>query len=235
MNLEQCIKVFIMARKFRLSIEYLMQLEEQGKAFTIDYFTIALESNAFDVAFYLFARYEDEINLEHQRSISALVQSYWGSNKMLKAKLHMTKTLLPIFSFNGAKSYLQMLQTKIHDSSLESNLFSHASNPLLCMCLLYEFLQLLALKFFSLSNMCRALSERIKQMATLYIDAVDDEHFLTSLMSEKDYSGRDLLKIAVQLELLDLIQSPKVEAIIQRIWNSDYETAGSLMQMSTTS
>ena len=95
-----------MARKFRLSIEYLMQLEEHGKAFTIDYFTIALESNAFDVAFYLFSRYEDEVNLEHLRSIGALVQSYRHSNKMLKAKLHMTKTLLPIFSFNGAKSFL---------------------------------------------------------------------------------------------------------------------------------
>ena len=77
--------------------------------------------------------------------------------------------------------------------------------------------------------MCRVLSERIKLMAILYIEAVDDENFLTSLMEEKDYSGRDLLKIVVQLELLDLIQSPKVEAIIQRIWNSDYETAGSLM------
>ena len=61
-----------------------------------------------------------------------------------------------------------------------------------------------------------------------YIEAVEDEHFLTQMMLEKDYSGRDCLQIAVELELLDLIQSSKIESIILRIWNSDYDTSGSL-------
>jgi len=68
----------------------------------------------------------------------------------------------------------------------------------------------------------------------MYIECVDDENFLTSLMLEQDYLNRDVLKIAVELELLDIIQSPKVEAIILRIWNSDYDTSGSLFQMSTS-
>ena len=34
---------------------------------------------------------------------------------------------------------------------------------------------------------------------------VDDENFLTSVMLEKDFSGRDSLQIAVELEVLDLI------------------------------
>lgn len=38
-----------------------------------------------------------------------------------------------------------------------------------------------------------------------YIDAVDDENFLTTVLNEKDYSGRDALRIAVELELLELI------------------------------
>ena len=38
-----------------------------------------------------------------------------------------------------------------------------------------------------------------------YIESVDDENFLTTIMLEKDYSGRDALTIAVELELLDLI------------------------------
>lgn len=42
-------------------------------------------------------------------------------------------------------------------------------------------------------------------------------------MTEKDYSGRDALRIAVELELLEVIQAPKVEAIIKRIYNSDYD------------
>lgn len=38
-----------------------------------------------------------------------------------------------------------------------------------------------------------------------YIESVDDENFLTTIMLEKDFSGRDALTIAVELELLDLI------------------------------
>jgi hypothetical protein len=102
------------------------------------------------------------------------------------------------------------------------------------MCLLYEFLILITQKFFSLSNMCRQLNVRLMQIANLYIDCVEDENFLTLLMLEKDYSNRDCLNISVEMELLDLIQSPKVESIILRIWNSDYDTSGSLMQMSTS-
>lgn len=65
-------------------------------------------------------------------------------------------------------------------------------------------------------------------MAIRYIEEVDDENFLTSVVLERDYSGRDALRIAVELELLDLIQAPKIEAIIMRIYNSDYDQAGNL-------
>jgi len=33
--------------------------------------------------------------------------------------------------------------------------------------------------------------------------------------------------------VLDLIQAPKVKAVIKRIWNSDYDTSGSFFEMST--
>jgi hypothetical protein len=69
--------------------------------------------------------------------------------------------------------------------------------------------------------------------AKKYIDAVDDENFLTEVMREKDYSNRDSLSIAVELELMDLVQNNKVEAIIKRIYNSDYDLSGDLFTMST--
>ena len=61
------------------------------------------------------------------------------------------------------------------------------------------------------------------KMALQYIDEVDDENFLTAVLNEKDYSGRDALSIFVELELLDIIQTPKVEAVIKRIYNGDYD------------
>ena len=36
-------------------------------------------------------------------------------------------------------------------------------------------------------------------MAITYIESIDDENFLTHIMTEKDYSGRDSLRIAVEL------------------------------------
>ena len=72
------------------------------------------------------------------------------------------------------------------------------------------------------------------QMALQYIEEVDDENFLTAVLNEKDYSGRDALNIFVELELLEMIQTPKVEAVIKRIYNSDYDQSGDLFQMSTS-
>ena len=145
------------------------------------------------------------------------------NNKFLKSKLHMSKLLLPIFNFNSAKIFLEIIQQRLNDLSVEGNIFSHSSNPLMVMCLLYELLGNMIKKFYSLKNACTTMMNQTKEMALLYIESVDDENFLTHVMTEKDYSGRDSLRIAVELELLELIQAPKVEAIIKRLYNSDFD------------
>lgn len=177
-----------MNNKFRLSIQYIME-----NRFVIDYFTMALEFNALDIAFFLFFQYEDAIFLEFGKVMNSLVTCFQKSSKLLKAKLHMTKSLLPIFTFNGAKSFLEVISIKINDHSCENNLFSHSSNPLLCMFLLREFLILLTQKFFSLKNTCRHLNDRILKMAIEYIECCEDDNLLTTLMSEQDYTNRDCL------------------------------------------
>lgn len=140
----------------------------------------------------------------------------------------MSKLMLPIFTFMAAKIFLEIIEFKVQDSSLENNLFSHSSNPLLNMCLLYELLQNIIKKFYSLNNLCQFLMAHCIKMALQYIDEVDDENFLTAVLNEKDYSGRDSLMIFVELELLEIIQAPKVEAVIKRVYNSDYDQSGDL-------
>jgi hypothetical protein len=70
---------------------------------------------------------------------------------------------------------------------------------------MYELLLNIIKKFYSLKNTCTTMMNFIMKMVITYIESVDDENFLTAVMLEKDYSGRDSLKIAVELELLDLI------------------------------
>ena len=76
--------------------------------------------------------------------------------------------------------------------------------------------------------------DQVKVMMLAYIDGVDDETFLTTIIREKHYDGRDILAIAMELELLDIIMNTKVEAVIKRYWGSDFDTSGSFFEMSTS-
>ena len=73
------------------------------------------------------------------------------------------------------------------------------------MCLLYEFVQKLVTKFPSLSNDGRVAMKKLMILAYHYVDFIDEENFLNDILEERDYSGRDSLRLAVSLELLELI------------------------------
>lgn len=53
---EEIMKVLILSRRFRLSLQY---IEISKTPFVIDYFTYAIEANSYDIAFYLLKRYEE--------------------------------------------------------------------------------------------------------------------------------------------------------------------------------
>ena len=231
MKADQVIKILILERMFRLSLQFFKMSEIP---FQIEFFTNAIEANAYDIAFYLFNLYEEQIFQNSTKAIDTHVKSYQLSKHYLKSKLHMSKMLLSLFNFKSAKEFLDIIYQQINDPLIEGNLFSYSSNPLLNMCLLYELLINIIKRFFSLNNMCRTIMKTTMQMAINYIECVDDENFLTWVVLERDFSGRDSLRIAVELELLELIQHPKVEAIIKRIYNSDYDQSGELMEMSTS-
>ena len=54
----QAIKVFILSRKFRLALQYLTDPDVPVE-FELEFFTFAIEANAYDIAFYLRYRFED--------------------------------------------------------------------------------------------------------------------------------------------------------------------------------
>ena len=195
--------------------------------------TNAIDANAYDIGFYLVKIYEDEIIANSNSIIYSHVKSYQRNKCFLKSKLHMSKMLITIFNFNSAKDFLAILEDNLSDIAVDTFLFCHSNNPLLLMCLMYELLQMMIKKLYSLKNKCTTMMDKIMIMAINYIESVDDENFLTAVMLEQDYSGRDFLKIAVDLELLDLIQAPKVEAVIKIVYNSNYEQLGDVFQMST--
>jgi len=62
-----------MSRKFRLALQY---LTTTGIEFEIDFFTFAIEANAYDIVFYLRNRFEEQIFLHTSKAIDAHVLSY---------------------------------------------------------------------------------------------------------------------------------------------------------------
>lgn len=87
-------------------------------------------NNAFDIAVYFMALHEDEIVSEIRKVLDALVGSIENSNQFMKAKIYLSKQLLPNFTFNAAKRFLKVASHKSADSSIEKNLFTHSENPL---------------------------------------------------------------------------------------------------------
>ena len=136
LNPNEVVLMCIRAQRFRLSLQFLKSSKVQ---FDISFFTRAVESNAYDIAFHLLHIYEDQINSNSAKALIALVQSF-QLNQYLKAKLHMTKLMMGIFNFNAAKILLGIIGPQVNDAKLEGNIFAHSSNPLLTMCLLYELL-----------------------------------------------------------------------------------------------
>ena len=62
-----------MSRKFRLALQY---LTSAGVEFEIDFFTFAIEANAYDIVFYLRHRFEEQIFHHTAKAIDSHVQSY---------------------------------------------------------------------------------------------------------------------------------------------------------------
>jgi hypothetical protein len=138
--------------------------------------------------------------------------------------------MVPEFTFNNAKTLISNLQHKMKDTSIDKNLFTSSPNPLLNLCQMYELITRMKKSFFSLNNQCMLLLESVKRYILAYIDATDDLLYLSELMNEKDLRGKDSLELITQLELLDIIQLPKVEAVINRIYRSDYDSSGAFWE-----
>lgn len=69
-NAEEVVKILILSRRFRLSLYYMQYTKI---AFNIEFFTNALESNAYDIAFYLLKVYDEQILQNTKKAIDAHV------------------------------------------------------------------------------------------------------------------------------------------------------------------
>ena len=70
--------MLILSRKFRLALQFLTS-DETPVEFDMDFFSFAIEANAYDIVFFLLQRYEDKIFANSRKAIDANVMSYQTS------------------------------------------------------------------------------------------------------------------------------------------------------------
>lgn len=96
----QVIKVLIMKRQFRLSVYYMIQ---KKVSFDIEFLTMAVEANNWEVVFFILSRFETQILKQGNKAMYTIVSCFQKTPKYLKAKLHLTRKLLSRFNFDGYK------------------------------------------------------------------------------------------------------------------------------------
>ena len=102
------------------------------------------------------------------------------------------------------------------------------------MCMLCELLHLIGLRFGNLKSKSSSMTKNLSSIINLYTEAIDEEKYLYTLMTEKDYLGRDSLKIINDLELFDVLTLPSIENVVNQIYTSHYKQTGNILEMSTT-
>lgn len=70
-----------------------------GVDFETDFFTLAIEANVYPVVFYLRYKYEEQIFHASNKILETHINSYTKTPHYLKAKIFLSKSLLPIFCF----------------------------------------------------------------------------------------------------------------------------------------
>ena len=88
MDLDQSIKLYILSRKYSLTIRMYTHF---GAQFHPDHLIFALQNDALDVALFYMSRYQTEIQSYKSQIVKAHVQSYSKSNQYLKYKLQLSQ------------------------------------------------------------------------------------------------------------------------------------------------
>lgn len=146
----------ILIPKFRLPLHIMIT---NNVKYDMDFLKMSIESNNWECAFFVLARFENFINRDAQKAMKGLVQCFQTTSKYIKAKLFMTKRLLFAFNFDGFKLLVKNIKYKVTDPQLSNNMFAHSPNPLLSMLLTYEVIMLVSKQCFSLTYDCKQLNK----------------------------------------------------------------------------
>ena len=216
-NLQEAMKLFIYKRRFKI-VKYLRK--EFKPEFDFNYVNIALESDSFDILFYLLFNYEEEV-LEHSKKYTnSIILTLDRSNQFLEEKLFWARLVFAQFSFSQVEFIVDILKKKLTTEDERDNLLIRSPNLLKSACLVYELADIIQAHHVILQPQTKILQERLITIAVNFTDQIENEKELRMICFEKDLENRDIFSFLAQYEMSDILVNKNIEKVVQQMWSS---------------
>ena len=101
-------------------------------------------------------------------------------------------------------------------------------------CLLIELLEIVRDNFGFFDRRITEIRQSIVTIAQKYMNQVDNEEEMEYLLLEKDMDFRDPLNIIYDFEIIELLENPYAQKIVNNIWESSFNVSSSIFTASTT-
>lgn len=134
--------------------------------------------------------------------------------------------------FEQAAKFLEIVESGIYDSS-RGNIFVHTLNVVKAACLLIELLMAVKHQFGFMERRVHEIKAKVLSIATAYMSKVTSEEEMRYLLLEKDLDNNDALTLIYNFDLIDLLQNPMAQNIVENIWTSPYNNSQSIAVAST--
>ena len=227
---EEILTVAIMKGKYSLTQKL---IDKYKIPFNIAFVNTALEYNRTDIVFLLRIIYPQSFARHEKSYISSLILSFERSNINWLAKMHLLKTMIEHISYIKSEQVWIHIVKSIESENPLINPLYFTPNVLLFSCNLIELCILLRNKFSFLSSYSERIQAHVSKFAGIFIEKIDDDETLRSLVFEKDFESRDSLDLLSYYNIVDIMNNKNMDKIALELWSSQYDIKGNLMSTSS--
>ena len=220
------IAILIMDNRFTLSHYYL-------DYFHPSFVKIAIEHDSFDMVALFKSLYPKQYTEYEQTYIDSIVMSFRKSNSLWIAKIYILKSLIYSTNYLQMESVLSTMFQSLEKEDPVLNPLYYAPNMLLLTCEIVEVCHIIQGYYNSLEVYTTKIKDIVINIASKYIEAIEDEAEIHSLCFEKDYENRDSLELVSKYNIFQIMNNKNMEKIALELWESYYDIKGDIMTTSS--
>ena len=138
-DLREMFLLFAIKRKIKL-MSYLVNNEDLGFEIRVDNFLDIIENCAYDVGVLFYREYFLHLNVQEDRIVSLLVNSFTETNGMLESKAYLLKRFIKHMKYEQAIKFLEAIEKGVTSKS-RSNILTLTLKVVKSSCLLIELLE----------------------------------------------------------------------------------------------